>query len=233
MAEKQETPQEVAARVKAGLPSYLVMTPEKVEEEKKVQELRRASFTRSRLTEEERLVARGCQFEEIARANIETMEAKREQGFTHRAWGGATLDMLEEQEIQLAHGLEMQGRYEDAAVVHPHKREQARLRKIEEAINKDDDTFCDCPPTVATLGDAEIEVTPFYEVKKIYSRKHSRLVSLVACSKCPDLNATPNPPEQLAAMLGAQQGSSRAARADRNARFVSDVHLLRKQQSNS
>ena len=208
----KETSEEIAARVQANLPSYLRQTSEQVEADKKAQELRRASFTRSKLTEEERLISRGIQIEEIARANIETMESKRAEGENISTRGGANLEMLEFEKIRLCRALELQGCYEEAASLHPLKREQKRLLKIVEAIKKDDSRVCACPPTKATLDSAEIEVQPYYEVKKIYSREHGKVISLVGCVKCGFQNATPNPPEQLSRILGAQNASHQAVK---------------------
>jgi hypothetical protein len=232
MSERKETSEEIARRVHDTLPSFLVRTPEQVAEDERVQELRRASFTRSKLTEEERLVSRGKQIEEIAKANIETQKQLREEGRNVSTHGGANLEMLEQELIRLSHGLELQGDYEQAVTVHPLKREQTRLKKIVEAIDKPDDKFCKCPPTKTEHDGQAIEIHPHYEVKKIYSRKHGRVVSLVGCSKCPSLNATPTPPKQLTQVLTAHAASSAAAKVNRQVN-VRDVHLLGVKQSNS
>jgi hypothetical protein len=234
----KETPEEIAARVAANLPSYLRQTPEQAEEDKRAQELRRASFTRSKLTGEERLVARGAQVAEIALANIGTQESLREEGHNVSSRGGANKEMLEHEYIRLAHGLELQGRYKDAASVHPLKREQARLLKIEEAIAEDDAKFCGCAPTKTELNGQEIEVEPHYEVKRIFSRRHRGMVSLVGCTKCSALNATPALPSQLASVLGSHTAShvtmQAAIKAGRQVSVIGkDAQLLGARQSNS
>lgn len=227
MIEKRETSEEIAARVRELLPSFLVRTPEQIAEDERVQELRRASFTRSKLTDEERLVTRGKQLEEIARANIETQKELREEGKNVSTRGGANLEMLEQELIRLSHGLEIQGDYEQAADTHPLKKEQARLRKIIGAIGKPDDEVCKCPSTKTEIDGQSVEIAPYFEDKKIYSRKHGRMVSLVRCDKCKQIiNATPTPPEQLTKVLAAHAASAQAAK--KNLRIaVKESDLLR------
>lgn len=222
MTQRKETSEEIAARVRETLPPYLRQSPEDIEADKRAQKLRAASFTRSKLTEGERLITRGKQLEEIARTNLETQNELREEGHNVSTRGGANLEMVEQENIRLAHALELQGRYAEAAGVHPYKREQVRLLKIEEAISKPDDEHCRCPATKAKLNEEEIEVHPHYEVKKIYSRSHGKIVSLVGCTKCPSLNATPDPPEQLAKSLHAHAASAGAKKA-----VGSDASLLK------
>lgn len=241
MAEK-ETPDEIAARVRANLPKFLVRTEDEEKKDNEAQLLQRASFGRAHMTEAEKLVSRGMQMEEIARANIETQEALREEGHNVSTRGGANQYMLTLELFRLAEGLEMQGRFQEAAGVHPHAREQARLLKIEEAIEKDDAEVCDCPPTVANLDGQEVEIQPYFEIKKIFSRKHRDVVSLVGCSKCGEpVNATPTPPEQLANILATHSASHSAVAATRAttksnvpvAVRAKDIQLMRVEKSNS
>jgi len=217
MKEKRETPEEVAERVRAALPPYLRQPRDLISEEKRAQALQAASFTRARLTDEERLVARGKQLEEIARANLATKETP-------------------EGRIRLSRGLELQGRYAEAAECHPHKRERKRLLAIEGACDREDSEVCNCPPKKLRAGGEAVEVPRHYEVKKVYSRRHGRVVSLVGCGnpKCSFLNATPTPPEQLAKVLAAQAGADaeavamrRGAQPQRGRRVVADLQILK------
>jgi hypothetical protein len=203
--------------VRETLPVYLLRPQAEIDADKAAMKLRAASFTRARLTPEERDIARGAQLEEIARANLELQEALRAEGHNVSTRGGANLEMVALEEARLAEGLELQGRYFEAAAVygasvaHPHKLEQERLRKIEEAVEKPDGEFCGCPPDEADVPGKVGH--PHYEVKKIYSRRHGRAVALVACRKCGELNATPAPPAALARTLSAVAGSHGAATA--------------------
>lgn len=54
-----------------SLPSFLQRTPAELAEDAKLQDIRRASFTRARLTEAERLIGRGKLLEETALANLQ------------------------------------------------------------------------------------------------------------------------------------------------------------------
>lgn len=218
MPDKRETPEQIAARVRETLPDYLKRPQEEIEADKAAMRLRAASFTRARLTDAERLISEGVTKENIARANLETQEVLRANGHNVSTRGGANKEMLEQEQVRLAEGLELQGRYSEAAEIHPHKKEAARLLKIEEAIAKPDDEHCECPPDRKEIGGRSVEAHPHYEVKKIYSRPHGRVVSLVGCRKCSGLNATPTPPEHLAKTLhavGASHGVAVAQAAEK------------------
>lgn len=183
------------------LPTFLQRTRERIAAEEEAQALRRASFTRAKLTDAERAVSEGKTLEEIALANLATE--------------GTDVEL---EQIRLAQGLELQGKFTEAADIHPHEEEKARLVAIEEAVNKDDSEVCDCPPEVVDIKGEQIEVFPQYEVKKIYSPKHHGMVSLVSCPNCGGLNATPTPPPQLQAILSAQKAKKIT---------VSDIQLLK------
>jgi hypothetical protein len=208
-----ETPEETAARVRDTLPVFLLRPQSELDADKEAMKLRAASFTRSRLTPEERDISRGAQLEEIARANLETQESLRAEGRNVSTRGGANLEMVEQETLRLAEGLELQGRFREAADIHPRERERERLLKIEEAIERPDTEFCDCPVDSKEIQGRTVEADPHFEVKRVYSRHHGRAVSLVACRKCPGLNATSTPPAQLAKTLAAVGASHGAAMA--------------------
>jgi hypothetical protein len=218
MIEKRETPEEIAARVRETLPGFLKRSNEEIEADKAAMRLRVASFTRSKLTPEERDISRGAQIESIARANLESQEALRAEGHKVSTRGGANLEMIEQETIRLAEGLELQGRFREAAGIHPKKREKERLFAIEEAIARPDDEFCGCPADEKEVQGRKFEAHPHYEVKRIYSRRHGKSVSLVKCRKCGSLNATPTPPPPLAQILSAVAGSHGAAQAQERLR---------------
>jgi hypothetical protein len=207
----EETSEQIAARVAANLPPYLRMTPEKQQEEDEAQALRRASFTRSKLTEEERIVAHGMKVEEIALSNLQL--ARNEEELNH--W-----------QRQYAQGLELQGKYEEAADVHPDEGEKNRLRSWAGAVAKDDAEYCQCEAEKATLNGQDIEVHPHYEVKRIYSRRHNGMVSLVGCQKCSALNATSTPPTQLATILHAHRASHQVVKLGQRP-AVKETEVLR------
>lgn len=174
----------------SSLPLFLRRSQEQIVADEQIQDIRRASFGRGKLTEEERLIARGVQLEEIARANLELPDVDKQ---TER--------------MRLAQGLEMQGHFLEAAKAHPDNGEKTRLRKIEAAIQKDDQKFCRCKAETAEVNGEAVAVDPHYEVKRVFSRRHRKLVSLVGCRKCGSLNATLTPPEQLQRILHAHANS--------------------------
>jgi hypothetical protein len=227
--EKRETPQERAARVRRGLPSYL-KDPATEAANGQAQAALRASFTRARLNDGERLLARGVQMEEVARAHIRTMEAHREEGHTVSTRGGANKDMLAEQNVVLAIALELQGRYEEAAAVHPMRREQKRLLAVHEAVGRNDE-LCDCPRdepidplTKKTSGnEVRLSISPRRNLKTIYSRKHGGAVSLMRCDSCGHLNARPLT-GQAAEIEGVRREARAAVEAGRAVR--PDVQVL-------
>lgn len=202
----RETPKQIAARVRERLPDFL-KDPATIEANDRRQAALRASYSRARLSEGERLLARGAQLEEVARANIAQMEAHREDRHVVSTRGGANLDMLKEQHAVLAHALELQGRYEEAAEVAPLKTEQTRLRKIHEAVERDD-AMCDCPRDEHELGGATIEISPRRPLKPVYSRRHGDAVALTWCEKCETYNARPLT-GQAAEIAGARGGQAR------------------------
>lgn len=143
---------------------------------------RRASFGRARMTDAERMVSRGALLEETARGNLAA---------TAKDKGKEARRTEREQLKALAHGLAMQGRYEEAIKFHPFKRMQKHYREILDAIERPDDDRCGCADAKARAGDVVIGITPRFERGLVFSAKHSGAVSLVECSKCGDLNARP------------------------------------------
>jgi hypothetical protein len=192
------------------------MTPEEEAEEARLQELRRASFTRARLTPEERAVARGAVMEEIARAQIDNMTAARAEGHNVSTRGGANLGMVARANATLAHALASQGRFREAAEIHPLKRMAAKYLKTAEAVEKGDE-LCECEREVKTdpLTQKKIEISPRRAIREIYSRTHGALVALTRCESCGDLNAVPVG-GQAAQIVEAVRGSTRARRATTN-----------------
>lgn len=176
----------------ASLPPFLRRDREAIEADEQAQELRRASFGRGHLTEAERNVSHGMVLEDIALSNLPL--ARNEED-------------LKREQLRYSEGLELQGRLIEAADAHPLEDEQVRLRSVADAIDKDDDEFCNCGTTTARVGNEDVKVHPHYEVKKVYSRKHGKIVSLVGCTACGELNASANPPEQLQRILQAHRTS--------------------------
>jgi hypothetical protein len=207
--------------------------PRREEEDARLQEVRRASFTRARLSEEEREVARGAALVEIGATNVEL--ATRERGeaeqvkaenlnasINERKSGrileaqraNRILSQTDETETHaratLAEGLAKWGRFAEAAEVHPDEEMQRDYGAIEEAIARDDSEKCDCPDSEG-FGQS---ITPRVVNQVVYSEPHNGLVPLVQCSRCGHLNARPLNGRlvgQAAAMLGAKDAPVRDA----------------------
>jgi hypothetical protein len=142
-------------------------------EDERRQELRRASFSRARLTPEERMISRGSQMEEIARE--------------HARNGGGELALH-----QLAHGLALQGKYEDAESATPDDAMKEHYAQIAEAINRADE-MCACPRREVEdpLSKQTLSLSPRRHLEDVYSTKHGRVVALMKCEDCGVLNARP------------------------------------------
>lgn len=153
-----------------NFPVWLAGTPEEQAAEKTRQELARASFTRARMTEAERLIGRGQLLEQAARANL------------HRAKTPLAAS-------QLAEALAMQGRYVEAAEIHPDESRKAHFENMVRALEMDDAEKCSCEDNKTEMNGIELSLTPRFEAQKIFSPIHNDLVSVIVCSKCGHMNA--------------------------------------------
>jgi hypothetical protein len=158
----------------------MVGSPEQQKAESERQAQAMAAHSRARMTEAERLVGRGALLEQTARGNLEQsfgVKGKEEERRLAKS--------------QLAESLAMQGRYAEAAEVHPDKEQRKYYRDIAVAIEKPDDEKCDCGDRRAKMNDTELSITPRFERARIFSPVHNDVVSLVECSKCGHWNARP------------------------------------------
>lgn len=153
-------------------PVWLVGSPEEQAAETARQNLARASFTRARLTEAERLIGRGRLLEATARENLA------------RANGNDELP-----KSQLADALAMQGRYVEAADLHPDEARKAHFENVVRALQMDDSEKCDCEDNKAEVKGVELSLTPRFEAARIFSPTHNAVVSLITCAKCGHANA--------------------------------------------
>lgn len=158
-------------------PSVKALLEKSTAGDDRVQEIRRASFTRANLTEAERLVGQGALWEETARGNLEASRGKN-----------AAARQLAEN--QLADALAMQGKYAEAAVTHHDKYARKQYRDIAKAIDKPDEDLCDCKPKKHTLNGVEIAVPTTHIARMVFSRKHGAVVGLEICA-CGKANARP------------------------------------------
>lgn len=112
----------------------------------------------------------------------------------------------------------MQGKYADAAELHPSPAHAARFTMIAEAIDKDDDApRCDC--AIERVADPaqenkQVTITPENITEIVYSPKHRKLMPLIEC-KCGDANVKPAPPhleERMNRALDTQRAAIRETR---------------------
>jgi hypothetical protein len=195
---------------KFNFPVWLKGSKEQRQAEAERQALALAIHGRGHLSEAERLIGRGALLEQTARQNLEA-SGKNNQARI----------LLES---QLADALAMQGKYVDAASIHPDPERKEYFESIVTALEMDDEEKCDCPDTDAKIGDVDIAVTPRFERAKIFSPIHRELVSLVECSKCGHLNARPLRSQLLKHNDAIAQNE--AAMSNKNARLISDVQVL-------
>lgn len=158
-------------------PVWLIGTPEEQKAEADRQALALAAHGRGRLTEAERLIGRGALLEKTARGNLQA--------------AGDDQDAITLAASQLADAYAMQGRYADAADVHPDLSRTQHFEKIAAAIEMDDEEKCGCPDSKAEMNGVDLSVTPRFDRGVVFSPAHGDTVSLVECSKCGHLNARP------------------------------------------
>jgi len=187
-------------------PKFLERTPDELAEEAKVQDLRRASFSRARLTTEERLVGRGALLEETARGNLAAGDTEVSRS-------------------QLAEGMAMQGRYEEAAEHAPNAEMKAHFEAITAAIEMDDWEKCDCGDIEGNVDGVNVTITPRYVAKEVFSQKHGKVVSLVRCSICGHTNAR-EPRSRLLTQSSASRQNIAAANSGGRG-MVRDSQLLK------
>jgi hypothetical protein len=156
-------------------PKWLERSEAELAAEEETQALRRAAHTRARLTEEERLVSRGALLEQTARGNLDA--------------AGGNVELVAREKENLAVALAMQGRFTEAAKIHPDKLMRQHFKDIESAIEMDDAEKCDCKDFTGTVDGVEIAVTPRYSARTVYSTKHGEAVQLITCARCGHMNA--------------------------------------------
>jgi predicted nucleic-acid-binding Zn-ribbon protein len=160
-------------KIPPKLPSWLARSDTEIAKDEQYQAMRRASFTRAKLTEGERLVSRGASLERTAKGNLRIAQEQNNHA------------QITRETANLADALAMQGRYEEAAQLHPSEDARERYSQIQKAIDLDDSEKCKCPDTVTD----DLSLTPRFSARTIYSLKHKKTISVITCSKCGHMNA--------------------------------------------
>lgn len=98
---------------------------------------------------------------------------------------------------ELGHALFVQGRVSEALSLAQNPERRAYYASIQDAIEKDDDEFCQCPEneevTVAMAGGTEIKTTLsqfWHTVGSFPSEKHGRMMPIQRCAICGFTNVT-------------------------------------------
>lgn len=112
----------------------------------------------------------------------------------------AKLLHIETAEAQLAEALAMEGRYVEAAELHPDLEHAERFQRIAEAIDRDDDApTCECKvkPEVNELTGKPVIITGEHISEMVFSKKHGRMTPLLVCSGCGGMQVKPTAPQHL------------------------------------
>lgn len=145
-------------------PEFLTRTKEQVEAEKRRQdELRRKFNSKMRLSGAELERARALIMEDELRAR--------------GSWE------------QLADNLAKQGRFDEAAQIHPDSEIKDYYRRVWEAVWSDDDDLCDCKQPKANHNGKMVLLQKYQHLRDIYSLREGREVPLLKCLICGDMNA--------------------------------------------
>jgi len=190
-----------------SFPIWLKGTPEQQKTEAERQALARASFTRAHMTEAERMIGRGKLIEEAARQNLRRSNTSLAQS-------------------QLADALAMQGRFAEAAKLHPDESRRQYFENIIHALEMDGEEKCHCPDDKARMNDVDLSFTPRYESQRIFSPLHNDVVSVIVCSKCGHVNAR-KPKSRLLHQQSALNQSEAAKKPVLNDAQVKALHAAK------
>lgn len=99
------------------------------------------------------------------------------------------------QRTRLTKALVVLGRFDEAEYATPDDQKDY-VRRMREAVDRDDKDLCECEPyIVATPGtQPDVEIHPFHVKHWIYSPKHQKPMAVVGCAGCEFLNVTPHLP---------------------------------------
>lgn len=201
----------VTTKAEQALP--FLADPERKAEDERRQEQRRAAHSRARLTDAEKMISRGAQVEKIALANLAMKRVPKELRAHHKR--------------QLAHGLSLQGRYEEAAKHSPDKEQRKHYRAISTAIARDDE-LCKCPRREVQdpLTGTALSISPRRHLRDVYSPKHGAVVALMACENGCPLNARPLTGQ--AKEIAVNTRSAHFVQGDARLRLRTDAQVLGK-----
>lgn len=91
---------------------------------------------------------------------------------------------------RLAENLLIQGLFDKALEVAQSEDLKARIISYKQAVEQEDDKFCDCRNDESQLERDNKTISRFRVVQRIYSPKHGKMVDVKQCRKCLFVNAT-------------------------------------------
>lgn len=171
-----------------NLPAFLEMTPAQIAVSNRIQEeVRQALHGRVQANQEEARLIRGIHAERAARATLDVLaKEKRRKGRS---------EAVKLHLAKLADAYAEQGRYTEAAKLHPVKARAKEYSAIEAAISRRDTDSCKCVGDEVTdpVSGKTLHIPNVNHVIDVYSIKHKRMMPLIRCEKCGHLNVRPLP----------------------------------------
>jgi hypothetical protein len=190
------------------IPAWLRRTPEQQEQDRALQEqLRTAQGPGRRPNPTEAHLIRAAAVKRAAEAELHQLRLDTHPDPRHLIGASA----------RLAEALAMEGRFSEAAEIHPSAAHADRFQQIAEAIERDDaDSPCDCEVKQATNPATGQPVALANEIisEMVFSPKHGKLMPLVVCTACGDMNVKPAP-QHLLDRIQRVRREHNAARATR------------------
>lgn len=170
------------------IPIWLRRTPEQQAQDAALQDpLRQAAGPGIRPNPTERHLLRAAAVERSAQAHLKHLRVRPHTDPSH----------VRNAEAQLAEAWAAQGKYSEAAELHPTSDHAARFAAIAAAIERDDDApRCDCP--IERVADPAqngrmVTLNADHVSEIVFSRKHNQLMPLISCAACGDLNVKAAP----------------------------------------
>lgn len=178
------------------IPIWLRRTPEQKAKDDALQETLRSAYGPGvHPNPTERHLMRAAAVARSAQAHLEHL---RHRPNTHP-------EQVSAASAQLAEAWAMQGKYSEAADLHPSPDHAERFRAIAAAIERpDDDAGCNCKIERAqdpARGNKQMTISPSHISEIVFSPKHGKLMPLVVC-KCGDMNVKAAPAHLQARLAG-------------------------------
>ncbi len=190
------------------IPIWLRRTPAQQADDRALQErLRTAQGPGRRQTPTEAHLIRAAAVKRAAEAELEQLNRDENPNPLH----------IENALKQLADAVAAEGNFIQASEMHPDPVQAERYQKIAEAIERDDgDPGCNCEAKQGNdpATGQNVVMTPEIISELVFSPKHDKLMPLVLCAACGDMNVKAAP----AHLEERQRAIQEAHRAERERR---------------